>query len=209
MLDYVVVIEGLRDADFQDAGAAVRRNAARAVNYALRRTRTRAAKKMRQQIAWNARYLTGAQGGRLQIPQTAKPNNLEGVIRGSDRPTSLARFIRGSKRPGRKGVTVQIKPGVSKKMQRAFVMGLKSGNTGLAIRLREGERVENKKVMLRAAYSQSRFRRRGSRRASEYNIYLLYGPSVDQVFDSVRETMDDFAGEEMEREFLRLTENLV
>ncbi len=203
-MDYAVVIEGLRDIDLDGAPKRVERAAARAVNYALRRTRTRAAKEMREQIAFKARYLTGANTGRLQIRESASPGNLQGRIRGRDRPTSLARFMSGSRRVGRSGVTVRVKPGSSKKMNRAFVMGLKNENVGLAIRLREGERIENKKVMLRAAYSQ-----RGGRRASEYNLYLLYGPSVDQVFSTVREDMDEFARGEMEKEFLRLMERMV
>lgn len=208
-MDYAVVIEGLRDIDLEGAPKRVKRAASRAVNHALRRTRTQAAREMREQIAWKARYLTGAGSGKLQIRESASPDNLQGRIRGTDRPTSLARFMSGSRRPGRAGVTVRVKPGSSKKMKRAFVMGLKNENVGLAIRLREGESIENKKVMLRAAYSRGPRRQRANRRASEYNIYLLYGPSVDQVFTTVREDMDEFALAEMETEFLRLIERVI
>lgn len=201
-MDYVVVVEGLRDIDLENAPARVKKFASQAVNHALRKTRTQAGRLMRQQIAFKARYLTGSEG-RLQIVDFANPGNLEGKIKGRDRPTSLARFVRGSKAPGRKGVTVRVAKGVSKKMRPAFVLSLANGNVGLALRLREGERVDNKKVMLQAAFA------KGGKKKSDSRLYLLYGPSVDQVFDTVRDDVSDDALNFMEDEFFRLSGALI
>lgn len=208
-MEYAVAIEGLDDLDFENAPARVKQMASRAINYSLRRTRTAASKEMRRQIAFKARYLTGAEG-RLKVATYASTGSLEGVLRGRDRPTSLATFIQGSRRPGRRGVTVKVDGQGTKKMRRAFVMKLKNENVGLALRLRPGERVEGKKKQIRAAYSSnSRFRRTESRKASDFNLYLLYGPSVDQVFRFVAEDVSDDAGVLMEQEFIRLTEKLL
>jgi hypothetical protein len=84
-------------------------------------------------------------------------------------------------------------------MPSAFLMRLRAGagtadnyNIGLAIRLAPGERIRNKRVMTQVGH----------------NLYLLYGPSVDQVFRTVA---DDNAPEiatmvrdEFYRQFARL-----
>lgn len=195
---YVVAIEGLEDIDLENAPERIRKFASRAVNATARRTRTESAREMRREVDFRARYLTGAQG-RLQVARFASPGKLEATIRGRDRPTSLARFIKGTARHGKQGVNVQVAPGSTRRMGRAFVMKLKSENIGLAIRLRPGERVENKKAMIRAAYTSV-----AGRRASDANLYLLYGPSVDQVFSNVARDISPDAARKLEDEFARL-----
>ena len=78
-------------------------------------------------------------------------------------------------------------------MNRAFLMNLRSGNLGLAVRLAPGERIDNKRRMVQMSNG----------------LYLLYGPSVDQVFRSVAEDVSADAGDFLEQEFLRLTEALL
>jgi len=191
--NFVVAIEGLDDIDFDTAPAKVRKLAARAVNWTARRYRTVSAREMRDQIAFPARYLTGAQAGRLRVSRFASEASLEAAITGRDRPTSLARFVKGARTPQRKSPTVEVGTGHRVKMNRAFLVSLRNANIGLAVRLREGERVENKKVMVRMSG----------------NLYLLYGPSVDQVFRSVSEDVSEDAAADLENEFLRLVEALL
>jgi hypothetical protein len=50
-------------------------------------------------------------------------------------------------------------------------LGLRNGNTGLAVRLKPGEKIKGSTGAVQMAE----------------NLYLLYGPSVDQVFRGVAE----------------------
>src|SRR5690625_6863150 len=105
-------------------------------------------------------------GTRLQITQYAQGRHLLGTILGTDRSTSLARFSSGAKR-----LSVQVAPGRRKRMGRAFLLPLRGGNIGLALRLKPGERLRNKKRVTQVSK----------------NLYLLYGPAVNNVFDDVAE----------------------
>lgn len=136
---------------------------------------------------------------RLKL-RKAYNENLEAVITARQRPTSLARFATGGAVGSRTGgVSVRVGPGSTRRMPSAFLMRLRAGagtadnyNIGLAIRLAPGERIRNKRVMTQVGH----------------NLYLLYGPSVDQVFRTVA---DDNAPEiatmvrdEFYRQFARL-----
>ncbi len=192
-MDYVVAVEGLEDIDLANAPLRVRKMASRAINYAMRRTRTQSARLMREQVNFGARYLTGRENGRLMIATFAKPGDLVGRIRGRDRPTSLAQFtkqkprVAGGPRRRKKGVDVTVKPGAKVTMERAFLMNLRGGNVGLAVRTNGGPPAR--------AYKP---------KGIGNNLWLLYGPSVDQVFRSVAEDVSDDAAKLMEREFIRL-----
>jgi hypothetical protein len=182
---YLVAVEGLSDlGDLDEITPAVERAALRAVNLATRKARTRSSKEMRNQVAFSARYLSG-NAGRLAITETARRGSLQATITGRARPTSLARFTVGGQT--RRGRRVQVKPGVAKRIGRSFVMNLRNGNKGLAVRT-DGSPP-------RGAYK--------PKKLSE-NLYLLYGPSVDQVFRTVSEDVSDDAAADMEQEFGRL-----
>lgn len=192
MSDYVVVVEGLKDLKDLDAlDPAITRAARLAINKATDRSRTLAAKTIREQVAFPARYLSG-ENGKLRVSRRASDTRLEGAITGQDRPTSLARFSRdrdpkATRRKG--GVTVTVQPGHTKFMKGAFLMRLRNGNLGLAVRLKEGESIRNKTSV----------------RKIGKGLYLLYGPGVDQVFRSVsQEEVAPFASDFLEQEFLRL-----
>lgn len=191
--DYIVAVEGLANLrDLQNLDVKILTAARQAINRTAERTKTASAKEMRQQINFPARYLTGA-NGRLAVSRTATNRNLAAVISGRDRPTSLARFandrsVQASRKRG--GVDVTVSPGHTKFMQGAFLMQLKNGNIGLALRLKEGDNIRNKKKLVKVG--------RG--------LYLLYGPSVDQVFRSVSEEQVPKAATMLETEFLRLLE---
>ncbi|WOE76319.1 hypothetical protein [Alterisphingorhabdus coralli] len=198
MRPYVVAVEGLSEAisAYGELPPKIVRFARMAINTTARRSRTLASREMRRQVAFTARYLSD-KSGRLSISQTATDARLEARIRGRHRPTSLARFSRGG---GRRGVRVQVKPGSSQVMDRAFFMPLRAGrapietrsNLGLAIRLRPGERLANKHKMIQVSG----------------NLYLLYGPSVDQVFRTVAEDIKPEAADILQAEFNRLLDRL-
>ena len=189
---YVVEIDGLggQIQKLEDAPRAIRVAASRAINRAARTTRTRSAQEVRRQVAFPANRLNE----NLKVTKFSRPDRLEAVITGRSRPTSLARFARN--RPARGGrVRLSVKPGRSTVIGGAFLIPLRSGsanietrsNLGLAIRLKPGERLRNKRS----------FRSLGN------GLYLLFGPSVDQVFTNVAEDQIVPAGDVLEQEFLR------
>lgn len=107
----------------------------------------------------------------LGLSKPATDGDLSAVITGRDRPTSLARFAYGQtpENSRRRGVRVEVHRGHSVLMEHAFLIRLKNNNIGLALRLRKGETLKNKREMAGAVP----FGR---------DAWLLYGPSVDQVF---------------------------
>lgn len=174
---------------------------AMAVNKAARDGRTMADRRIRDQVNFSASYLAPSQK-RLFVSKMAKKGDAEAVITARGRPTSLARFA--TSKSSTQGVTVQVSPGKSVYMKRAFMIKLRAGtdaietrfNMGLAVRLKPGESLRNKKTLVQM----------------KSNLYILYGPSVSQVFldqtekkgvsvDITPDVLDD-----MEREFLRLME---
>jgi hypothetical protein len=192
---YVFVVEGLDTLGFvKDLPKRVVTAAQQAVNRTLDKTRTESARRIGLQVNFGVQYLSPGEG-RLKVARRATNAKLEGAIVGRQRPTSLARFANSST-PNRAGVTVIVKPGAARFMKTAFLVRLRSGSTltdtkfnlGLAIRLKPGQSVHNKKEMVRLAN----------------NLYLLYGPSVDQVFKTVREEVGPDALADLESEFLRL-----
>lgn len=147
------------------------------------------------QIAFPNGYLK--MDDRLAVTRKARPGNIEAVITARDRPTSLARFSSGqspeSTRKG--GVTVQVKRGKTTHLKKAFLVRLKNGNLGLAVRLKPGETLNNKTY--------------GKPVMLAKHVYLLYGPSVDQVFQTVAEEslpeLGDMVSKEFYRQFTRLS----
>lgn len=200
---FVVAIDGMEATrSLESLNGSVLKAAVRALNRAAERTRTQASRQIREQVAFPASYLNPSQG-RLTVSAQAREDNLEAVISARVRPTMLARFASGGT-VGKAGVSVQVAPGFAKFMKRAFLIRLPAGRTGgsdgvetksnlgLAIRLKPGEVIQNKKVMQRIG--------------KKGNLYILYGPSVSQVFQSVREDVSPDAAEFLATEFARLLE---
>ncbi len=199
--NFMVAVEGLSTLeDIENLPDRIAKAAYQSINKVTERTYAASGREIRKQVAFPARYLTG-QKGRLQITQRAQAARLEAEITGRHRPTSLARFASGgtpesTRRRG--GVTVQVKPGSPHFMQRAFLIRLRAGlagidtksNLGLAIRLRPGETIRNKRVAV----------------TKWKGLYLLYGPSVSQVFDDVAEEEAPKIADALENEFWRLLE---
>lgn len=197
-MKYVVVAEGLSDlvnSDLENISDELRRKAVMAINRAIEWARVQASREMRRQVAFKAGYLRE----RLRVTKKARGQDLEAIITGRQRATSLARFARdtdpaAARRRG--GVRVEVKPGAAKMMKGAFLVRLRAGaaktdtqyNLGLAIRLKPGDSLRNKKYAVQL----------------DQNVYILYGPSVDQVFRSVADDLSPDALVYLEREFDRL-----
>lgn len=186
MTPYLIAIEGLSDlGDLRELDAKTSRSLKIAVNAAVDKARTRLSSDIRSHLNFTQPYLAQ----RMKVVKRATNSDFEGVIAGRDRPTSLARFLTNSPKRGRAAI-VQVAAGASKPMTRAFVINLANGNRGLAMRLKPGEAWKNKKFV----------------RRFEGDLYLLYGPSVNQAMRMVAEDrVDDVAGY-LENEFLRLME---
>lgn len=171
--------------DVERLDDAVLRAAMRAVNKTADRARTASAREIRNQVNFPAQYLNS----RLTVTQRAKMNNLEAVVTGRDAPTSLARFAKGQQKPGGYGVRVEVKPGAARFIKTGFLMKLKNNNVGLAIRTEGGPPSKKK-----GAYKPKKLRD---------NLWLVYGPAVDQVFrtvaDDVSEPMADYLSAEFDR----------
>jgi len=140
----------------------------RALNRTAERSRTRAARAAREQVAFPASYLSPS-SKRLWVKTKAKRGAFNTVIEGRGVPTSLARFSRqgalagGGRHRGGK-VNVTVKPGQTRSISRAFIMRLRNNNLGLAVRT-DGEAPAR-------AYKPKPIGK---------NLWLLYGPSVDQA----------------------------
>ena len=163
-----------------------------ALNDVARGGVTTARKDMSLQVNWPASYLRDSK--RFGVTQFARDTNLVATITGQGRPTSLARFARGGTplSTRQSGVTVSVNPGRSERMPGAFLISLRSGtveggNIGLALRLKAGDRIKNKHTM----------------KPFGGGLYLLYGPSVDQVFKSVAPDMAPALGDKLAEEFSR------
>lgn len=200
--NYVFAVEGL-DAikSIEDVPAEVMKAARQAINKTVDRARAAGAREIRRQVNLPASYLSGTTS-RLAVVKKASGDDLEGIVRGRQRPTSLARFVRGPLKPGRpargSGVQVEVKPGAARFMKGAFLIKLKVGsesldtasNLGLAVRKKDGTKPK-------AAFRPMPIGK---------GLWLLYGPSVDQVFRSVAPEIAPNAADFLETEFLRLME---
>lgn len=202
MSDFVIAIEGIGQTVERLGGWTddLRRFASMAINKTIDRTRVSAGRAMRKEIAFPAHWLTGADS-KLIATKTG-PEQLSATIRGRFRPTSLATFAKNKSVPAsrKNGVHVEVATGHPQHLKKAFLMTLPQGsvltetqfNLGLAVRLKPGETIQNKKVV-----------------AKKWgNIYLLYGPSVDQVFRTVAEDVKPDAADFLENEFDRLLRTL-
>lgn len=177
-----------------------------AINDTTRDVYSRARKEIIADVNLPASYLDGSSNGlpRLRIAKLSNESDLNAAIIGRQRATSLARFdatqlFAPAKKGGMKkaGVSVKVK-NRRKKIPQAFLINLKrgtaeDGNVGLAIRLPVGEKIHNK-------YLQARPLGGGQRNDS---VYLLYGPSVQQMFGRISEQMVPYINRKLNSEFLR------
>lgn len=166
-----------------------------AVNEGARYGRAEGSRQIVQEVAFKKSYVSK----NLFVKQKATGETMEAVIEGRFRPTSLAEFATSPRKFGKqRGVRVRVSAkGGAKRLGRGFFVRLRRGNTGelgnvgLAVRLKPGERLQNKR---NAALL---------RNDKHGSLYLLYGPSVNQVFFDVREKITPKVLDRVEKEFLR------
>jgi len=174
-----------------------------AINDAARKGRSHAKKEILKQVKFPAGYLGNEKGGRLQINNFATERSLMASIKGRFNPTSLVRFTtnqstlmkKGSENGkiiGRGKARVQVKPGSTAIIDKAYLMRLNNGNVGFAYRPGKGGMKNTEGAVPIGS-----------------GWYLLYGPSVNQVFNTVREdiapTISNTLSSEFDRQFRRLS----
>jgi len=200
---YAVFAEGITNLqEFDSLKDEIKMWAVQAINKTAESSRTRAARLIRSEVNFPASYVNPGEK-RLYVSKKAQRADLEARITARTRATSLARFVVGGPSKITEGVQVMVHPGKARLMRRAFLIKLRSGkseidtknNLGLAVRLKPGETLRNKTDAQKL----------------DRNLYLLYGPSVAQVFrarddSGVASDMSPEVVKDMEREFLRLVE---
>lgn len=194
-----VKLVGLEGADkyFKALPDLARSAAKLAINFGAKRARQTGSKEMRRQVAFAPSYLSRAD--RFRVSKQATEDNLTAEVTGRGRATSLRQFAQGVPQFGvkkdqkRRKVFVKVSPGVKTEVVGGIWIRLKNGNEGIASRGRPGARKsgENPKYELT---------RRGGKKTG---LYLRYGPSVDQVFNTVRETIAPGVSRATESEFYR------
>ena len=195
--EYAFFVEGLTKlADFENLSSVITANGAMSINDTLSFARTEGARIMMTEVSFPEDYLAPA-GGRFSVTRRASAGDLSGMIVARQRPTSLARFSASGNAGDHPMVGVRRGKGLVVQ-KRAFLIKLRSGNTytrnnlGLAIRMKKGETLTKS--------------RQGAVEL-EKGLYLLYGPSVDQVFRTLISGETDYirrVGDRLESEFNRL-----
>lgn len=193
--NYAIAVQSDALNSLGEISPSIRKNLVRAVNKTIAWSRTQASRGLREQVNLPASYLSD-KNGRLSITKRATGQDISAIVTGRHRPTSLARFATNAKQGGRRGARITVQPGLSRFLPRAFYVPLRSGNSdtknnvGLAIRLPAGKTPSS-------AFKPTKLSR---------NTWLLYGPSIDQVFDDVAEEISPATADYLENEFFRLQE---
>lgn len=194
---FLFEIEGLQGLDFtEDLKNNLQETAKRVVNSALERAKTKSAKELSEQVNFPKGYFKGT-NSRLQISSRPSLERLQGSVTGRSRPTSLATFSSKNTKSG--PIRVSVKPGRQATLPTAFFLKLRAGNSGIDQRFNLG-------VAIRTANGQPPKTAYKPLKIGK-NLYLLYGPSVNQVFGgdkgvAVKVTPDLL--QFMQDEFLRL-----
>lgn len=201
-MTFAVFVDGDAVELLDDLSApALARKAAMAINKTARDARAEFARRITAQVNLPASYVSPNKD-RLYVDGLASPAHLETSIVARGRATSLARYVTANRGVNRPGVSVSVRRGRTNFLERAFLIRLRQGNSavtdtqfnlGLAVRLRRGERLRNKFSARRVASG----------------LYVLYGPSVAQVFENnagsgTKKDYSEEIGRDLEREFLRL-----
>lgn len=186
MPDFAIKLDGFDDA-LKRYGPQFEAQLLEAARIAINDTARWALKHVRDDMYGRVNFPAGylEKEDRMKISRFASNTSLEAEIYSRAQPTSLARFAVDA--GNRQGIMVNVKRGaMPKRIRKGFIFGLKSGdvrkgNTGLVIRS-EGKPS--------GAYKPKPMGDKWP------NLWLVYGPSVYQVF---RMSMDRY-GPEISRE---------
>ena len=184
-------IRGLEDAIRRQPEIA-RKAAQFAVNDTIEWSRVRIKAGILQQVAVPADSITPARFG---ITRRAKPNALEAALSASNQGLGLIRFVTSPRVARAKSPTVRIKPGgAAVKMERAFLIptpGAKTASFALAVRAPGG-----------LAKS------RAARRIPGSDVYILSGPSPNQLLANIAPTLLPTIQTRLQQEYARQFERL-
>lgn len=185
------------EAIFRDMGDRADSTARMAINDTARFAQRIGAKAIGDRVNFQRQYLTGGANPRLAVRRRATNTDLEATVTGRDRPTSLARFAKSNASFGRQKTSPVLQVathGKSAPVKGSFFVKLRAGaedsggfNVGLAVRLKPGERVPGKRKMA----------------STKSGLYLLYGPSVGQLYRVVADQQADEVAEHLVDEFIR------
>jgi hypothetical protein len=189
----IVDVAGLQGLDhlFRMAPAEANKAAKLAINQTAQRKAIPLSRDaMVKQVSWPADYLR--REDRFGMAYWATDTRLEAGVRARRDATSLARFTGLSSVPPRgTKLTVRVQPGKRTTLKHSFLVRLRSGNLGLAVRLRPNEPLLNTvgaKIIHGGPLN---------------GVALLYGPSVDQVFRTVAVDVSEPTLDYLTTEFLR------
>lgn len=172
-----------------------------AINTVGRYAYAESSRLIRQQVNLTQNYLgSAAAGNRLKITQRATESRPVLRISANLRAVSLARFagnrdVAASRRG--KGVRITVKPGSSRTLRSAFLVKLRPGTQTIAEQFNLGLVVRVPKNGTINVANPRRYSRK------DPNLFLLYGPSVDQIFRQVREDVEDGVVDRLTAEYLR------
>lgn len=185
------------EAVFRHMGTRADGVARMAINDTARFAQRIGAKAIGERINVSRSYLTGGSNPRLAIRKKATDANLEATVTGRDRATSLARFAKRNPSFGRQKTSPPLQVatrGRSKPVTGSFFVKLRAGsadsgafNVGLAVRLKPGERIPGKRKMA----------------PTKSGFYLLYGPSVGQLYRTVADQQTGEVADHLVDEFIR------
>lgn len=187
---------------FESAPQIAEQAAVLAVNDASKFAFRESSKDIRGQASFTRDYLGSAETGgsdRLRILPATRGGIVEARITARNRPTSLARFAQGAPTRGQP-VRVRVSPrGGVRSIKNAFMVRLRRGKTVSEDNFNEG-------IAIRLGKDQSiRERKKGKAGLPEIfpNVFLLYGPSVAQVFNTVSRTVSDRVSQKLASEYVR------
>lgn len=185
--------KGIEDLDRYVArlGDGANRAAVMAVNDTADWARVRIKRQMQSEVNLGE---TAFGKGKFGITRRANPADLQAIVSASRQPYSLSRFKTDTPEFGPKAgpVKVRIKAGGSTvTLKRAFYLRAPNGAVGIAVRSKQP--LDNS---------------RGARRVKGTDIYVLFGPSPDQLMrrlapDSVP-AVENYLNREFSRQIVRV-----
>lgn len=159
----------------------------RAVNRVASKTRTRASKRIREDVRLKAAYVNK----NLKVVKKARRDDPNAIIRARQRATRLARY-------GAKQLTKRA-PGAQGDPSRGIAAGRKAAGVAVNVARSTGRSKMPGAFLIPLNNSglMGVFIRRGGR------LQHLYGPSVDQLFRRVRGETHEKVAEDLEAEYRR------
>jgi len=157
-----------------------------AVNDTIDFARANIRKAIVDQIAVPPDAITPARFG---VTRRATQNKLEAVLSASNQPLGLVRFARGEKVSGKTGVQVQVKKGGEiRTLKNAFFLPTPGAPGSFALAVRAPGGLSNS---------------RGAYRVKGTDIYLLSGPSPNQLLANIAPKLLTTIQTRLNREFTR------